>query len=227
MGGKTAIALGLVLGVLAGAGLFAAVLLLAPTTAAPQPTRPPLETLAPASAGPSATATPGASTPGASPSSISGSAQTETPVSQFGVGGPAPALSVPGIDGGTVDLASLRGQPVWVNFMATWCLPCRDELPLMAGYAARFETDGLTVLLIDEREDAATVKGYLSDLGVTLPAGIDQDGSALSDWGALALPVHFWVDADGVIRDAALGGIGPDVMASGLESILPGVTVTP
>ncbi len=45
--------------------------------------------------------------------------------------------------------------------------------------------------------------------------------------GALALPVHFWIDTDGIVRDAALGGIGPDVMAAGLGTILPGVTVTP
>jgi hypothetical protein len=46
-------------------------------------------------------------------------------------------------------------------------------------------------------------------------------------WDALALPVHSWVDKDGIVRDGALGGIGPDVLAKGLESIMPGVDVTP
>jgi hypothetical protein len=46
-------------------------------------------------------------------------------------------------------------------------------------------------------------------------------------WDAVALPVHYFIDAQGIVRDAALGGIGPDLMAQGLESILPGVTVTP
>ena len=46
-------------------------------------------------------------------------------------------------------------------------------------------------------------------------------------WDAIALPVHFWIDAEGIVRDGALGGIGPDVMAEGLETILPGVDVTP
>ena len=45
-------------------------------------------------------------------------------------------------------------------------------------------------------------------------------------WDALALPVHFWIDKDGIVRDGALGGIGPDVMATGLKTILPGVDVT-
>ena len=56
--------------------------------------------------------------------------------------------------------------------------------------------------------------------------GLD-DASAPETWNALALPVHFWIDADGIVRDGALGGIGPDIMARGLQSILPGVTVTP
>ncbi len=111
--------------------------------------------------------------------------------------------------------------------MATWCLPCRDELPLMAGFQARYESDGLVVLLVDEREDAAAVGDFLAGLDVSFPTGLDQDGATLADWGALALPVHFWVDTEGVIRDAALGGIGPDLMARGLSRILPGVTVTP
>jgi thiol-disulfide isomerase/thioredoxin len=254
MGGKTAIALGLVLGVLAGAGLLAAVLLLAPTTAAPTPTRPPLETIAPADTGPAETspgvsspvaspsvapsapaspgasqAAPGSATPGTSAGApvSAGSGGAVTPAPLFGVGGPTPALSLPGLDGDTVDLASLHGQPVWVNFMATWCLPCRDELPAMAGYAARYRENGLNVLLVDEREGAATVKAFLDGLGVTVPAVLDEDGTALADWGGLALPAHFWVDAEGVIRDAALGGIGPELMAGGLGSIMPGVTVTP
>ncbi len=111
--------------------------------------------------------------------------------------------------------------------MATWCLPCRDELPLMAGFAVRYQEKGLVVLAIDIREDDAAVKAFMSSLGITLPTGLDRDGAAQAAWGALALPVHFWVDKDGIVRDGALGGIGPDIMARGLGSILPGVDVTP
>jgi len=126
-----------------------------------------------------------------------------------------------------VDLASLRGKPVWVNFMATWCLPCRDELPLMQGYAARYEDEGLVTLLVDVGEDEAAVKAFLDDLNVYLPAALDGDGSAQAAWGATALPVHFWIDADGIVREWALGGLGPDLMAVGLQAIMPGVEVTP
>jgi thiol-disulfide isomerase/thioredoxin len=116
---------------------------------------------------------------------------------------------------------------VWVNFMATWCPPCRDELPLMNGFAARYAETGLVILAIDVKEDEAAVDAFVREMQVTFPVGLDGTGTAQSDWGAFALPVHFWIDADGIVRDGALGGIGPDIMAQGLQTILPGVTVTP
>ncbi len=239
MGGKTAIAAGLVLGTLAGAGVLAAVLYLAPDVTAPAPTQAPAsEEAAQPSAPPSAeAATTAPSTDAPSTQGVTGSGSPATSGSPgasgasttglFGVGEPAPALVVPQLGGGTIDLATLRGKPVWVNFMATWCLPCRDELPLMAGFAVRYQEQGLVVLAIDIREDDAAVKAFMSSLGITLPTGLDRDGAAQAAWGALALPVHFWVDKDGIVRDGALGGIGPDIMARGLGSILPGVDVTP
>jgi thiol-disulfide isomerase/thioredoxin len=145
----------------------------------------------------------------------------------FGIGEPAPPLVLPLVGGDTIDLVSLRGKPVWVNFMATWCAPCRDELPRMAGFAARYEDTGLVMLAVDVREDEAAVQTFFQDLNIFFPVGLDKDGRAQAEWGAVALPVHFWVDADGIVRDGALGGLGPDIMAAGLRSILPGVNVTP
>ena len=145
----------------------------------------------------------------------------------FGIGSPAPALSLPLAAGGTVDLALLRGHPVWINFMASWCPSCVDELPVMSGFAARYADTGLIVIAVDVQEDAATAAAFTKGLGVTFPVAVDADGSALSAWGALALPVHYFVDASGVVRDGALGQVGPDIMAGALGRILPGVDVTP
>jgi thiol-disulfide isomerase/thioredoxin len=150
-----------------------------------------------------------------------------SPGAAFGVGEPAPPLRVPALGGGEIAIDALAGKPVWVNFMATWCEPCRDEIPLMNTYAARYADAGLVVVAVDVREDEAVVDAFARELNILFPVGIDGDGTAQSDWGALALPVHFWVDADGIVRYGALGGIGPDIMAEGLQTILPGVTVTP
>ena len=126
-----------------------------------------------------------------------------------------------------MDLADYRGKPVWVNFMATWCPSCVDELPSMAGFGVRYADTGLVILAVDVREDEAAVTAFFKDLGVKLPVVLDSDGAVSAGWGAIALPVHYWIDADGIVRNGALGGIGPDVMAQGLGTILPGVTVTP
>src|SRR5215203_7156370 len=100
-------------------------------------------------------------------------------------------------------------------------------MPRMNGYAARYADQGLVVLAVDVREDEARVDAFAKELGLVFPVGLDADGAAQANWGALALPVHFWIDAEGIVRDGALGGIGPDIMAEGLEAILPGVEVTP
>lgn len=145
----------------------------------------------------------------------------------FHVGEPAPPLSVPQVGGGRIDLASLDHRPVWINFMQTTCPPCVDEFPLMSGFAARYADTGLVVIAIDIREEEGTVAAFAQSLNAAFPIGLDEDGAAAAAWDAVALPVHFWVDRDGIVRAGALGGIGPDVMAENLSTILPGVDVTP
>jgi thiol-disulfide isomerase/thioredoxin len=229
MGGKTAIALGLVAGLVAGGLIVGGVIALvpAPGSVAPASSAPadPPASEAPASVAPSVSAPAGSEAPSASAARLEPSASTVAEA--FGIGEPAPALVLPLVGGDTIDLASLKGKPVWVNFMATWCAPCQDELPLMAGFAARYEDTGLIVLAVDIKEDEAAVQAFFGDLKLVFPVGLDTDGRAQAEWGAVALPVHFWVDADGIVREGALGGIGPDLMAQGLTTILPGVTVTP
>jgi cytochrome c biogenesis protein CcmG, thiol:disulfide interchange protein DsbE len=209
---------GLVLGVVAAGLVLGGILASAPEPVLSTP--PPLAIASPTPP-PSVAPTPsaGSAAPSVAPSP-SGSPGL------FHIGEPAPALSVPQVGGGTIDLANLKGQPVWINFMATWCPSCQDEFPLMNGFATRYAANGLVVIAIDVREDEGTVATFAEGLGATFPLGLDADGSAAKAWDAVALPVHFWIDKDGIVRDEALGGIGPDVMAKALEKIMPGVKVT-
>ncbi len=228
MGGRTVIALGLVTGVVAGGLLVGGLVAFLPGagSAASSPTPAPIATATPEpSDAPSPSAAASASPVASLPPTADPSATTVAQA--FGVGEPAPPLVLPKVGGGTIDLASLKGKPVWVNFMATWCPPCIDELPLMVGFAARYADTGLVVIAVDVREDEAAVAAFAKGLGVTFPVALDTDGTASSSWRVGPLPVHFWVDKDGIVRDGALGGLGPDVMATGLGSILHGVTVTP
>jgi thiol-disulfide isomerase/thioredoxin len=220
MSPRTTVAAGLVSGAaVAIAILIAAVVFLPDPGTGAEGSRSPEVS---ASAGASVEASPGssASPPGASVGASFGEAL-------FHVGEPAPPLVVPQVGGGEIDLAKLDGQAVWVNFMQTTCPPCVDEFPLMSGFAARYADAGLVIIAIDIREEEGTVAAFAQSLNTTFPIGLDADGSAQAAWDAVALPVHFWVDRDGIIRAGALGGIGSDIMAENLSTILPGVDVSP
>lgn len=217
MWSRLSIVAGLVAGVVVAALVLGGLLFLSPGSA---PVFSPAPSEVIASASPSVAVASPTTTPATSPSP-SGSAAL------FHIGEPAPALVVPQVGGGTIDLTNLKGKPVWVNFMATWCPPCQDEFPLMNGFAARYGDEGLVILAIDVKEDEGTVAAFANELNATFPLGLDADGAAQAAWDAVVLPVHFWIDADGIVRDGALGGIGPDVMARGVGKILPGVEVTP
>lgn len=219
---RLSIIAGLVAGIAVAAFVFGGIVAFLPD---PAPLSSAAPSVAVASVGPSAGRSGLESiSPGVSPSASAAASGTPGP---FHIGQPAPALVVPQVGGGTIDLANLKGKPVWINFMATWCPACQDEFPLMNGFAARYAGAGLVVIAIDVREEEGAVATFGEQLNATFPLGLDLDGAAADAWDAVALPVHFWIDAQGVVRDGALGGIGPDVMANGLKKILPGVDVTP
>jgi len=218
---RLAIVLGLLAGIVVAVVLLGAIVAFAPE---PSPAVTPEPTLV---VTPDPDLSPSPAETGAAPAgSPDGTAGSTDPGGLFHIGEPAPDLVVPQVGGGTIDLANLRGQAVWVNFMGTYCPPCVDEFPLMNGFAVRHADDGLVVLAIDVKEDEGTVAAFAESLSTTFPLGLDHDGSAAQRWGAIALPVHFWVDRDGIVRDGALGGIGPDIMARGVSTIL-GIPVTP
>ena len=229
MSPRYAIPVGILAGVVGAALVLGGIVALAPEPGV-GPTPPPRPSMSFTVPSPSPSVEPG---PGGSPlasgdaSASPSSAASGGSGALFHVGEAAPALVVPQVGGGTIDLASLKGKPVWVNFMGTYCPPCVDEFPLMNRFATRHADDGLVILAIDVKEDEGTVAAFARQLSATFPLGLDRDGSAQATWDAIALPVHFWIDRDGIIRDGALGGIGPDVMARGLRTILPGVDVSP
>jgi thiol-disulfide isomerase/thioredoxin len=221
---RIAVVAGFITGVAAAAALLASVLVLAPErlpASTPEPTVPA------AVASPSATPSTAPASPSASSEPSPEPSASAAPVGLFHIGEPAPALVVPQVGGGTIDLAGLAGKPVWVNFMGTYCPPCEDEFPLMNRFAARYADADLVVVAIDVEEDEGTVASFAERLRAIFPLGLDRDGTAAERWGAIALPVHFWIDREGIVRDGAVGGIGPDIMARGLAAILPGVEVTP
>jgi cytochrome c biogenesis protein CcmG/thiol:disulfide interchange protein DsbE len=121
------------------------------------------------------------------------------------VGELAPDFSLPTIDDTTVRLADLRGRPVLLNFWATWCAPCRVELPLLQA-AYQPDADGLIVLGIGVRESPEAVIAFATNLDLGFPLLLDQEGRVSDVYQVRGLPTSLFVDRDGLI---AVRHIGP------------------
>jgi peroxiredoxin len=130
-------------------------------------------------------------------------AQTLTPVEPRQA---APDLELQDTDGSFHRLAELRGQPVIVNFWATWCPPCREEMPSMERAWKRLESEGVVMLAINVGEDPDSVFRFTGDYPVTFPILLDGDGSVSAAWPMRGLPTTFVLDRAGRIAYRAVGG---------------------
>jgi len=121
---------------------------------------------------------------------------------------PAPALKLKDLDGRTHDLARLRGRVVLINFWATWCPPCRREMPSMERLSQALQGEAFSVLAVDVGEDADTIDAFTAQLDTTLtfPVLLDTRSRALQAWKVAGLPTTFLVDRQGRIVASAIGG---------------------
>jgi len=117
----------------------------------------------------------------------------------------APALVLPSLRGDPMDLANLRGRVVLVNFWATWCPPCVEEIPSLQRLYRRLRPQGLEILAVDVGESVETMEAFLKDKPIDFPVLMDGDGSALRRWGVYAFPTTLVLDRRQRIRYAAFG----------------------
>jgi thiol-disulfide isomerase/thioredoxin len=202
-----------VLGALIVGGILTIVLLMGSLGTPPGlPTRPPV------SVPPLPTPSGNVSSPSAVPSGTSIG-------STLAIGQVAPPLRVTLTDGSLMDLSDFAGQPIWVNFMATWCPQCTAELPMMERFQGQLK-DQMTILVVDVGEDRSTVKDFVNGLDVDLTVGVDQDGSLQRAWGAMALPIHYWIDADGVVQQVVYGGAPEQTFIEAITALVPDFSAT-
>ena len=123
-------------------------------------------------------------------------------------GNPAPDFTLKDLSGRPVQLSSLNGKVVLVNFWATWCPPCREEIPSMVklNQAMQGKNFQMLAISIDEGGKAA-VEDFFKRGGITLPALLDSDGQISRRYGTTGVPETFLVDTKGVIRKKVVGGL--------------------
>ncbi len=116
------------------------------------------------------------------------------------VGKAAPQFALRSPDGEVVQLSDFKGQVVWINFWATWCGPCRRELPDIEQLAVEFEDDGLVVLALNQGESGKTATDFWEELGLDLPVLLDSDGKVSDQYRLIGLPNNYFIDKDGVLQ---------------------------
>jgi peroxiredoxin len=114
--------------------------------------------------------------------------------------GPAPNFSLESRGGGTVTLEDLKGQVVMINFWATWCVPCRQEMPHLEALHQRYSSLGFTLLGVNVEDNRDGVEKYLKDTPVTFPILFDPKSEVSKLYEVVAMPSTVMVGRDGTMR---------------------------
>ncbi len=147
------------------------------------------------------------------------------PVSVPQAGDPAPDFELATLDGDTFRLSDHRGRPVILNFWATWCAPCRVEMPELqraqTAFAEAGADDAPMILTVNEQETAERVGEFFDEVGLTLPALLDADGDVGATYGAFFLPTTVIVGPDGAVIAVHRGMISRNQLDTYLDAVEP------
>ena len=134
------------------------------------------------------------------------------------VGSPVKDFQLTALDGSAMRLSTLQGKPVVINFWATWCAPCREEMPLLNQYAEKY-ADRVIVLGVNDGETEQQIDEFLVETPVAFPILLDTTNAVTDDYYVRSLPMTFFIDAEGVLRAQHLGMLSENLLARYLQTI--------
>jgi cytochrome c biogenesis protein CcmG/thiol:disulfide interchange protein DsbE len=135
----------------------------------------------------------------------------------------APDFVSQSLSGEEVTLSSMKGKPVLVNIWASWCLPCRKEMPAMDKIFHDYRDEGFTVLAVNatSQDKINNVKAFVDEYQLTFPILLDEDGAIVNAYQVSAFPTSFFISADGTIQDVVVGGpMSEALLRSRVEHLL-------
>lgn len=138
-------------------------------------------------------------------------------------GSQAPDFTLRTLDGEIVTLSGLRGRPVLVNMWASWCTPCKYEMPAIQKVYEEFSGQGFVVLAVNltKKDNLTAVASFVEEYGLTFPVLLDVDGQVEKAYQLRGLPSSFFIDGDGIIQSVVIGGpMSDDVVRTGVEKLL-------
>jgi peroxiredoxin len=138
------------------------------------------------------------------------------------IGDEAPNFILNDLNGEKIELESLRGQGVFLNFWGTYCPPCEKEMPYMESQYQVYKDQGIEIVAVNVDEPELSVKKFVERVGgLSFPVVIDRGGNVLDAYNVSPLPTTFLIDKNGVITEVITGGMTEDHIADYLESIKP------
>ncbi|MGO9325153.1 MAG: TlpA family protein disulfide reductase [Terracidiphilus sp.] len=137
----------------------------------------------------------------------------------------APSFMLTGLDGHTLRLADFRGKVVLLNFWATWCAPCRLEMPVFAAWQRQYAQQGFQVIGISMDDDAAAARGLVEGFKLNYPTAMGNERLAAHYGGVLGLPLTFLIDRNGVVRARFQGETDVRVIEKRVNVLLAGPPV--
>ncbi|MFZ5822719.1 MAG: peroxiredoxin family protein [Chloroflexota bacterium] len=135
----------------------------------------------------------------------------------------APDFTLQTTTGESIRLSDLRGQAVLVNLWATWCPPCRAEMPAIQKMYDEYKGQGFTVLALDMtyQDDPAAVAPFVQEYGLTFPVLLEPSGAVARLYELRSLPSSFFIDRQGVIREVVIGGpMAEALLRTRIEALL-------
>jgi peroxiredoxin len=132
------------------------------------------------------------------------------------VGAPGIPFELRTLDGKAISLESFRGKPLVLNFFASWCDPCREEMPLINELAAQSGNKGYSVLAIAVEDSRAAVTEYAKESKLTLPIVLDLNSTVKRAYRIFGPPATFFIDRQGIIRDIIIGPLTPERASTAL-----------
>ena len=150
-------------------------------------------------------------------------------VSERGIQAPqegflAPDFTLETMGGSMITLSALRGQPVLVNLWASWCIPCRSEMPSLERIYKEYADKGFTILAVNTtyQDSPTNVAAFVQEYGLSFPILLDRDHTVSDQYQLLALPSSFLIDQDGIIQEKIIGAFpGLDAIETRLAKIRP------
>jgi DsbE subfamily thiol:disulfide oxidoreductase len=118
---------------------------------------------------------------------------------------PAPPFTLPNLEGKKVNLKEFRGKLLMLNFWASWCVPCREEMPAMERLYQRYKDRGFVILGVNIKDDKKSALSFVRELKITFPIAFDPEGEVGLLYGAWGLPATYLIDAKGIALARAWG----------------------